>query len=204
MGSADLGDDAKGGLGAPRQALDLAKIAHAHLEYEHLRVSGSGQDGKGQSDQAVEIAGRGMHAIALGEACGEHVLGCGLADRTRDADDRAAQARAIALGQAQEELGRIVGDEDGRTMFERKIDKLTRGLARHDDSTRAGLDGRRGERVAVDALTGERDEHGVGGNRARIDLDTAANPIRIARHEAGTRGALKVLDCNLHHGWQPF
>ena len=174
-----LGDDAKGGLGARREAADLAKVVHAHLEHEHLRIRRGRQDGERQPDEVVVVARRGVHTVALGKARRQDVLGRGLADRSGHADDRAAQAGAIALGKAQQELGGVIAGKDGAPTLAGHGDDLVLRVARHHDRARAQLDRLEREVVAVHALAGKGHEDGVRLDGARVDGHAPAHAVGV-------------------------
>ena len=159
---ADFSDDAVGGLGAARQALDLAQRVHAHLKHHDLGVARSGQNGEGHADEAVVVAARGVDAVARREQGAQHVLCGGLANGAGDTYHGAAHARSITLRQAQEELGGVVRGEDGALVIVRLPYQLARRLAGQNDARRTRLDRLGSVVVAIDALAREGDKDGIG------------------------------------------
>ena len=186
-------------MGTRGEASDLAEIVHTHLEDEHLRVGGGGQDGQRQADKVVVVARGGVNAEALCQTGGQYVLGGGLADGARHTDHGAVQACAVALGEAQEELGGVVAGQQRAIARVGGVDESLVGLPRHHDGGGALLNSGGGEIVSIDALAGERDEDGVRPDFAGVDDDAAAYAIGITRDAARARGALEVLDCDLNH-----
>ena len=101
--------------------------------------------------------------------------------------------------QGKQELRRVFAGKQRAIMLVCKVNQIRRGLDRKNDSSGAGLDGRRRKRVSVYALAREGDENRIGLNLARIDNAPFANAILVTGLALHIAHALNVLDCDFYH-----
>ena len=194
---ADVGDDGDVRAGAGGQARELALVVHAHLGHDDLVGRLGAEDGQRQADQVVEVAGGSVGAVARGEALGQHILSRGLTHRARHADDLPLRvAPAPEAGEPQHELLGVValGAQDAGALLACQGEELRGGLRGHDDRDRSGLDGLRGEAVAVDALAAEAHEDRALAHLARVGRDVGCHATVRAGERLGARCGHDVAD----------
>ena len=157
-------------------------MVHAELVHQNLAVVGGGEEGERHSDEAVEVAPRGMAAPRGAHGGGEHLLGGGLADGARHRQDEpVGTLRAPGAGKAQKKLLAVIvgraqeGATERRELLELGAGRLPGG---HD---RSRPEPRRLDEVgvAVDALAGKGNEHAPLGCGARV-------AHHLSRHLAAT------------------
>ena len=165
------------------QVGDLAVPAHRHLQHPGRLVAGRGQDRERQADVGVEAAGGAADGAQRAQRRGAQLLGRGLAVRSGDADDQAAELAARGARHVAHRPPRIVGGDDR--------DAVASGghaaRARHDDAGRARGGGLRREVETVDALAREREEQLAGRDRAAVVV--RAREVGAARPRLHDRAA---------------
>ena len=158
MRGTDLGDDGEIRSCARGQPIDLVEMVHSHFQHHDLRIGRRRQNGEGQTYEIVVIALGCVDAPGARQQRRHDILGSGLADRPGDAHHEGAQSLSIPGGEAQKELGGVISHHKGAARNPGPLDQVGCGLDRHDDAAGTGIDGLRGERVAVNTLPGKRHE----------------------------------------------
>jgi hypothetical protein len=182
MRQADVGDDDGVRAGDLAQKLDIALASRAHLRDHDLGRGVGAQQRHGQPDLVVERRGARVRPESRRQDRGRQVLGRRLAVRTRDADQaHVGRAPALVPRQIQERAARV-GDVDRRPPHPGTM---------HHRGDRPALECVGDEVVAVQALAGDRDEHGPGRDRARVRGDRVRHAVRTAERPAHGGGDLR-------------
>ena len=188
MGHADHRDDAGGGAGAAGQPLDLTQVVHAHLHHGVPGVVIQAEQGVGHTDVVVLVA-LGLEGFAKGGEDGvAELFGGGLAHTAGNADHLGAEQHAVVGGHADHGAGAVRHD-----------DSAVLGHAVHgmvgDDISGAVPVSTGGEGMAVDALTGEADEHAAG-----LDLAAVGNNSVDVRRLGQSQASQQFVGRNGLHG----
>jgi len=188
VGHADHRDDAGGGAGAAGQPLDLTQVVHAHLHHGVPGVVIQAEQGVGHTDVVVLVA-LGLEGFAKGGEDGvAEFFGGGLAHTAGNADHLGAEQHAVVGGHADHGAGAVRHD-----------DSAVLGHAVHgvvgDDIGGAVPVSTGGEGMAVDALTGEADEHAAG-----LDLAAVGNNSVDVRRLGQSQASQQFVGRNGLHG----
>ena len=187
------------------EAIDLAGVVHAHLDDEDLRRGGGLEQRDGHANQVVEVTGGGVDLVLGAEGGGEHLLGGGLAHRTRHANDAPVLPRAPPLGKTEHELRAVVicGTDDGAARLECGSLDLRSNLARDGDDAGAGSDGVGDVVVSVNVLAGERDEQPALAHASGVDGDAGEGLLARAADKRGPGGRADVIRSAFDHAISP-
>ena len=192
---ADIGNDGDIRLCLHSHAGNFLEIRHAHFHNCRLCVFLQTEQRQRHADFIVQIALCIDGIELLREHCCRHFLGCRLADRTGDADNRDVKQAAIAACQCQQRAARII-HADHRN---RKVD-----IALGHDCRCLCFNCLFQKIVPVEAFTAQRDEQASRRNRPRISRNACDACIAVSddrtAHECGS---LRHRNC-LHNSDSPL
>jgi hypothetical protein len=179
-----------GGCRQARQVVDLAAVAHAHLDHRRAMRVTQPEQRQRQADLVVEVAARGQHRLRIAAEVraqdrGAHFLDRGLAVAAGDAEQRNRKAGTPGGGQLAQRQARVVHHDQRQS-------GIGRGPAAFDH----GAGGALGQHLAhevmtVEAIALECDEQHAGSHGARVGADGVEHDIRAEMWHAYHRARLR-------------
>ena len=193
-----VGDDRRAGPGERREGAQLTGVVEAHLHRRGAVLRAQAEQSKRHADVVVEVALRLEHGAQRGERGGQQLLGRRLAVGSGDRGHRKLEPHAMGGRESLQREQGVGHHEEVRDppaaprSPPRSGDHRTRSAASEDVLN---------EVVAVESLSGQRDEERPRHVGARIGHDAASPGLAYRRSPdgAGNEGAVKRLGvCHQH------
>ena len=179
-----------------RQAGDLARMVHAHLDHTHAVRIAEPQQRERHADVVVEVAPRGKGSLCAQvrhQNGGDHFLGRGLAVAAGDGNQRALETTTPAARQRTQRTAGIGHPQRGHA------NALGEHFGQHGGRT--GVDGSVNESMAIEAVAAQRDVQVTGAYGARIGGDAGEALGAVAEHR--DIGQPLVDGAQIKHGAPP-
>ena len=175
MNGVDVGHHGNGRPGDLRQQRQLTEgVGAAHLEHGDFFLSANVEEGQGQPDLVVEVAGTAIGPVSTTEDGRDDFLGRSLADAASDPDHAQITTTPDGRRQLLERRDGVIDDQQG----ERGRARLSiRPVAGDDRGDGTGLPGLADELVAIKRLTSNGNEDVTGPDPTAVPLDRRDAPI---------------------------